>query len=80
MSRAGDTTKQSFGVAVDIGTTKLAVFIVDLLDGNLVFADGIMNPQIRFGEDVISRLHFATQGEDNLKEIQHTIVGGINES
>jgi uncharacterized 2Fe-2S/4Fe-4S cluster protein (DUF4445 family) len=77
--QAGDTTKQSFGVAVDIGTTKLAVFIVDLLDGNLVFADGIMNPQIRFGEDVISRLHFATQGEDNLKEIQHTIVGGINE-
>jgi len=77
--QAGDTTKQSFGVAVDIGTTKLAVFIVDLLDGNLVFADGIMNPQIRFGEDVISRLHFAAQGEDNLKEIQHTIVGGINE-
>jgi uncharacterized 2Fe-2S/4Fe-4S cluster protein (DUF4445 family) len=77
--QAGDTTKHSFGVAVDIGTTKLAVFIVDLLDGNLIFADGIMNPQIRFGEDVISRLHFAAQGEDNLKEIQRTIVGGINE-
>jgi uncharacterized 2Fe-2S/4Fe-4S cluster protein (DUF4445 family) len=77
--QAGDTTKQSFGVAVDIGTTKLAVFIVDLLDGNLVIADGIMNPQIKFGEDVISRLHYAAQGEDHLREIQHTIVSGINE-
>lgn len=77
--QAGDTRAQNFGVAVDIGTTKLAVFLVDLTDGNLIFADGMMNPQIRYGEDVISRINFATQGEKELMEIQSSIVNGINE-
>jgi uncharacterized 2Fe-2S/4Fe-4S cluster protein (DUF4445 family) len=75
----GDTRKHNFGVAVDIGTTKLAVFLVDLADGNLVFADGMMNPQIRFGEDVISRINFASAGPKESAEIQQTIVKGINE-
>jgi len=69
----------AYGVAVDIGTTKLAVFIVDLSDGNIVFADGIMNPQIRFGEDVISRLQYASQGRAAQEEIRQTITNGINE-
>ncbi len=75
----GDTRKRSFGVAVDIGTTKLAVFIVDLMDGGIAFADGMMNPQIRFGEDVISRINYAAQGERELGEVQKAIVDGINE-
>ncbi|MGQ9759776.1 MAG: ASKHA domain-containing protein [Candidatus Methanomethylicaceae archaeon] len=74
----GDRTKDVYGVAVDIGTTKLAVFIVDLVDGGIIFADGIMNPQIRYGEDVISRIGYATQSEENLREIQRVIVEGIN--
>jgi len=77
--QAGDTRKQNFGVAVDIGTTKLAVFLVDLTDGNLIFADGMMNPQIRFGEDVISRINYASMGAKESLEIQQTIVNGINE-
>ncbi len=76
---AGDTRKRSFGVAVDIGTTKLAVFIVDLIDGGIAFADGMMNPQIRFGEDVISRINYAAQGERELGDVQKTIINGINE-
>ncbi|MCQ5376638.1 MAG: ASKHA domain-containing protein [Candidatus Methanomethylicia archaeon] len=75
----GDTTRSSYGVAVDIGTTKLAVFLVDLNDGSIIFADGIMNPQIRFGEDVISRINYASQGPRELEEVQETIVAGINE-
>uniref|UniRef100_A0A7C3J3V1 DUF4445 domain-containing protein n=1 Tax=Candidatus Methanomethylicus mesodigestus TaxID=1867258 RepID=A0A7C3J3V1_9CREN len=75
----GDTTRSSYGVAVDIGTTKLAVFLVDLNDGSIIFADGIMNPQIRFGEDVISRINYASQGPRELEEVQKTIVAGINE-
>jgi uncharacterized 2Fe-2S/4Fe-4S cluster protein (DUF4445 family) len=78
-AQPGDTRKHNFGVAVDIGTTKLAVFLVDLTDGNLVFADGMMNPQIRFGEDVISRINFASMGSKESSEIQQTIVNGINE-
>lgn len=74
----GDRTKELYGVAVDIGTTKLAVFIVDLLDGGIIFADGIMNPQIRYGEDVISRIGYASQSDENLREIQKAIIDGIN--
>ncbi len=74
----GDKTKELYGVAVDIGTTKLAVFIVDLLDGGIIYADGVMNPQIRYGEDVISRIGYASQSEENLREIQRAIVHGIN--
>lgn len=78
-AQPGDTRNRNFGVAVDIGTTKLAVFLVDLADGNLIFADGMMNPQIRFGEDVISRINFASAGSRESSEIQQTIVNGINE-
>ncbi|MCX8181971.1 MAG: ASKHA domain-containing protein [Candidatus Methanomethyliaceae archaeon] len=73
-----DRTKELYGVAVDIGTTKLAVFIVDLLDGGIIFAEGIMNPQIRYGEDVISRIGYASQSDENLKEVQKAIIDGIN--
>ncbi|MCX8170215.1 MAG: 2Fe-2S iron-sulfur cluster-binding protein, partial [Candidatus Methanomethyliaceae archaeon] len=72
-------TEDCYGVAVDIGTTKLAVFIVDLINGNILFADGIMNPQIKYGEDVISRIQYASQSEENLKELQKAIIDGINE-
>jgi uncharacterized 2Fe-2S/4Fe-4S cluster protein (DUF4445 family) len=75
----GDTRSSKFGVAVDIGTTKLAVFIVDLTDGTLIFADGMMNPQFRFGEDVITRINYSSQTESGLKELKDAIVGGINE-
>lgn len=74
----GDRTKELYGVAVDIGTTKVAVFIVDLLDGGIVFADGIMNPQIRYGEDVISRIGYASQSDESLSEVKKVIIDGIN--
>ncbi|MDI9608828.1 MAG: ASKHA domain-containing protein [Candidatus Verstraetearchaeota archaeon] len=74
----GDTTSRKYGLAVDIGTTKLAVFIVDLNDGTIVYADGTMNPQIKFGEDVISRINYASQGKEHREEIRSTIVEGIN--
>ncbi|MCQ5336642.1 MAG: ASKHA domain-containing protein [Candidatus Methanomethylicia archaeon] len=75
---AGNTVDKCYGVAIDIGTTKLALFIVDLNDGTIIFSDGIMNPQIKYGEDVISRIQYASQNEDSLREIHRTIIDGIN--
>lgn len=48
------------GFAVDIGTTKLAAYLVDLTNGETVAALGAMNPQIAYGEDVMARIHHAT--------------------
>ncbi|MFX0089856.1 MAG: ASKHA domain-containing protein [Candidatus Hodarchaeota archaeon] len=69
----GDTTKRCFGYAVDIGTTKLAGYLINLNTGRVEAVDSLMNPQIPYGEDVITRIAY----EDH-EELQHAIVGGIN--
>jgi len=76
----GDTTDRCFGFAVDIGTTKLAGFLVDLNKGSVVNVVARTNPQIPFGEDVMSRIAFAiTGGWNALSELQKAVVSGINE-
>ncbi len=73
-----DTTKRSYGIAVDLGTTKIAVLLVDLNTGENIDKEGEMNPQISFGEDVMSRINFAMQSEENLKRIQKVVIEQIN--
>ena len=67
-----------FGVAVDIGTTKLALYLVDLLSGEIVDKVGEMNPQIAYGEDVVSRIAFATQNQDGRRMLQSVLVDVLN--
>lgn len=66
------------GVAVDIGTTKMAVFLVDLETGKTVAKTASMNPQIRYGEDVVSRIAYANQGLSQRQNLQTCLVDGIN--
>ena len=51
--------ERAFGMAVDVGSTTIAVHLCDLLSGELVAAAGVMNPQIRFGEDLMSRVSYS---------------------
>ena len=76
----GNKIKSSYGIAIDLGTTKIAILLVSLLTGNTIDRMGIMNPQIKFGEDVMTRLGFAMQNELNLKEIQYVVIESINEA
>jgi uncharacterized 2Fe-2S/4Fe-4S cluster protein (DUF4445 family) len=76
----GNKTGSSYGIAVDLGTTKIAVLLVDLLTGRTIDRIGIINPQIRFGEDVMTRISFAMQAELNLKKIQVMVIESINKS
>jgi uncharacterized 2Fe-2S/4Fe-4S cluster protein (DUF4445 family) len=55
----GDTSKRNFGVAVDVGTTTVVVQLVDLTSGQVMASCASHNPQIRYGEDVISRMIYA---------------------
>jgi uncharacterized 2Fe-2S/4Fe-4S cluster protein (DUF4445 family) len=50
------------GLAIDLGTTKVAGFLVNLETGALLAAEGVMNPQVRFGADIITRLSHAMEG------------------
>jgi uncharacterized 2Fe-2S/4Fe-4S cluster protein (DUF4445 family) len=68
------------GLAVDLGTTKIAVYLVDLGTGQALDADGIMNPQIAYGEDVISRLGHAQQGPDEATRLRELIASALNKA
>jgi uncharacterized 2Fe-2S/4Fe-4S cluster protein (DUF4445 family) len=67
-----------FGVAVDIGTTTVVAKLVDMTNGQLLAIQAELNPQTRFGDDVISRINYA-QTEANLAELHKAIIDCINE-
>jgi uncharacterized 2Fe-2S/4Fe-4S cluster protein (DUF4445 family) len=51
--------ERAFGVAIDVGSTTIAAHLCDLVTGEVVASSGIMNPQIRFGEDLMSRVSYS---------------------
>ena len=75
----GDTTGALYGLAIDIGTTTLAGYLLDLKTGRELAVRSRMNPQRSFGADVIARIkHVHEEGETGLKELQEAVVSGIN--
>jgi uncharacterized 2Fe-2S/4Fe-4S cluster protein (DUF4445 family) len=66
------------GLAVDIGTTKLAAYLVDLGTGITVARSGAMNPQIAYGEDVISRIAYAGREPGGAKKLQTILIETLN--
>jgi len=75
----GDTVKRKFGLAVDIGTTTIVGYLVDLNNGKLIGIGSILNPQISLGEDVITRITYCIQNAKGLDKINKVIVDGLNE-
>jgi uncharacterized 2Fe-2S/4Fe-4S cluster protein (DUF4445 family) len=71
-------TTKVLGIAVDIGTTKLAAYLLDLETGATLGSAGEMNPQIAFGEDVLSRISYANQHVDGRQVLQARLVGVLN--
>jgi uncharacterized 2Fe-2S/4Fe-4S cluster protein (DUF4445 family) len=70
-------SSRPYGLAIDLGTTTLVFYLVDLLNGELIETRSMLNPQASFGQDVISRIqHASTFG--GLKQLQHAIVNAIN--
>ena len=65
---------------MDLGSTKLAIFLVDLENGAILAQAGVMNPQISFGEDVVSRIAYANRGDENRKQLQTRLVETINQT
>lgn len=69
-----------FGLAIDIGTTTVAVYLVDLRTGDVESVSSRLNPQHQYGGDIISRVQHATSEEGGRAELQREIVDGVNES
>ncbi len=67
-----------FGVAVDIGTTTVVAKLINMTDGRCEATQATLNPQTRYGDDVVSRIAYA-QTDEKLAELQQTIIDCVNE-
>ena len=70
---------QIFGIAVDVGSTTIAAHLCDLSTGEVSGSAGLMNPQIRFGEDLMSRVSYIMMNEGGEKDLTHVVREAINE-
>lgn len=68
-----------FGLAVDIGTTTVAGYLCDLATGEVAAVHSLMNPQVTYGEDVMSRVTYIMTNENGLAELNREITGAVNE-
>jgi len=66
------------GLAIDLGTTKIAGYLMNLSDGKTLAARGVMNPQISHGEDIISRINGAVHSEEERAQIQQLAAEAIS--
>jgi len=70
--------RAGLGLAVDLGTTKIALYLVDLSTGQTIDRLGIQNPQIPYGEDVVSRLQTIMEDEEALERMSAAVINAIN--
>ena len=70
---------RQLGLAIDLGSTKVAAYLVDLSNGHTLTAKGIMNPQISYGEDIISRITRVITLPSEGKRLQETAVEALNQ-
>jgi len=73
----GDTTGRCFGIAFDIGTTTLVGSLLNLCNGEEVALASRINPQVSFGDDVLSRIRHASQERNGLLELRKCIRDAV---
>jgi uncharacterized 2Fe-2S/4Fe-4S cluster protein (DUF4445 family) len=70
---------EAYGVACDIGSTTIAMHLVSLLSGRIVASAGAPNPQIRFGEDVMSRVSYVMMNPDGREAMTAAVHQAVND-
>ena len=68
-----------YGLAVDVGSTTIAAHLCNLASGEVVASAGIMNPQIRFGEDLMSRVSYVMMNPGGEAEMTAAVRAALNE-
>ncbi|QWR77754.1 ASKHA domain-containing protein [Candidatus Magnetomonas plexicatena] len=72
-----DECSRRYGLAIDIGTTTVVVYLVDLISGEIIDIGSTYNSQTRYGDDVITRIVFATEG-GGLNDLRQAVTEDIN--
>jgi uncharacterized 2Fe-2S/4Fe-4S cluster protein (DUF4445 family) len=67
-----------YGLAIDLGSTTIAAHLCDLRDGRVLASSGLMNPQIRFGEDLMSRVSYAMMNPGGDREMTKAVREAMN--
>ena len=67
-----------YGLAVDIGSTTIAGFLCDLRTGEILATESMMNPQVTYGEDLMSRVSFAMMHNDGLDKMHTAVIDALN--
>ena len=67
-----------YGLAVDVGTSTVAGYLCDLTNGKVVTTGSMMNPQVVYGEDVMSRISFTMTNPSGLEILNGAIIDGLN--
>jgi uncharacterized 2Fe-2S/4Fe-4S cluster protein (DUF4445 family) len=75
----GNTEHEAYGVAMDVGTTTLVAALLDLDSGRQLAVASRLNPQTRFGDDVLSRIMHAGSRADGLGELQRAVAAALDE-
>ncbi|MEE9550462.1 MAG: ASKHA domain-containing protein [Candidatus Binatia bacterium] len=71
--------EDSYGVAVDIGTTTLALYLVDLKSGKVIVTESMINPQVTYGADVVTRMDYAVRESEGKEHLRQAVTTGINQ-
>lgn len=72
------TACKSYGLAIDVGTTTIAAYLCDLETGKVVDTFSTMNPQVKYGEDVVSRISYHMGNNHGLARMSSDLVAAIN--
>ncbi|MFZ1396683.1 MAG: ASKHA domain-containing protein, partial [Candidatus Promineifilaceae bacterium] len=67
-----------YGLAVDIGSTTIAGFLCDLRTGEILATESMMNPQVTYGEDLMSRVSYAMMHNDGLEKMHTAVIDALN--
>jgi len=78
INTSGYLSSKPFGVAIDIGTTTVVLYFLNLLNDEIEKISSFLNPQKQYGADVITRINYCQEHEDGLSELQMSIIGAIN--
>ncbi len=68
-----------YGLAVDVGTTTVAAYLCDLRLGTVLASEAMMNPQVTYGEDLMSRVSYAMSEQDGLERMNKAVYAGLND-
>ena len=75
----GPEQAEILGVAVDIGTTGISAYLLDLATGEILQKQSCLNPQTEFGSDVLSRISYCLENSQGPDQLRASILGKLNE-